>query len=234
METPASIASTSRLRGLRRPVTRRAPSPPPELKPHRAFDPIALGALETEAWVHYYRREWLAFARAAITLSRRVFALSWPATLRCSWLVLRATQMWAPYPDNDPSGAQRAMERFYRVIQRQSGDAFEPTRAAALEVEWWHVHRVSQHDATSADEHALADALTRLYAHVYGVPEADLVAAAKQRARAMRDSDRWVAEGCRLDSPLIAREREELIRSYTALLAAVGAPARAPARASAG
>ena len=116
------------------------------------------------------------------------------------------------------------MERFYRVIQRQSGDAFEPTRAAALEVEWWHIHRVSQHDATQDDEHSLADALARLYAHIYGVPQAELRPAAEQRARAMRDSDRWVAEGCRLDSPLIAREREELIRSYTALLSAISGP----------
>lgn len=222
MESHASIASPRpRAWARSRPAARHTPPEPPELKPHRSFDPVALGTLETDAWVHYYRREWLAFARAAITLSRRVFALSWPSTLRCSWLVLRATQMWAPYPDNDRTGAQRAMERFYRVIQRQSGDAFEPTRAAALEVEWWHIHRVNQHDATRDDEQSLADALARLYAHVYGAPEAELLPAAEQRARAMRDSDRWVAEGCRLDSPLIAREREELIGSYSALLAAI-------------
>jgi hypothetical protein len=34
-------------------------------------------------------------------------------------------------------------------------------------------------------------------------------------------SDRWVAEGCGLDSPLVARERALLVRSYAALLAAV-------------
>jgi hypothetical protein len=34
-------------------------------------------------------------------------------------------------------------------------------------------------------------------------------------------SDRWVAEGCRPDSPLLALEHAALVRSYAALLAAV-------------
>jgi hypothetical protein len=37
----------------------------------------------------------------------------------------------------------------------------------------------------------------------------------------MRDSDRWVDEGCDPDSPLVERERAALVRSYAALLAAV-------------
>ena len=222
MDTQASIAAHPlRVFSRRRATVRRRHMEPPALNPHRFFDPVALGELETEAWVHYYRREWIAFARSAVTLSRRVFALSWPATIQCSWLVLRATQLWAPYPDNDAAGAQRAMERFYRVIREQSGDAFEPTRAAALEVEWWHIHRVNQHDVTGGDDRALTDALCRLYAHIYGVAQAELQSAAQQRAHAMRHSDQWVEQGCRLDSPLIARERSELINSYTALLQAI-------------
>ena len=45
--------------------------------------------------------------------------------------------------------------------------------------------------------------------------------AAQQRALAMRHSDRWVQEGCDLESPLVREEREALVRSYAALLAAV-------------
>ena len=37
----------------------------------------------------------------------------------------------------------------------------------------------------------------------------------------MRHSDRWVAEGCDLESALVREEREALVRSYAALLAAV-------------
>jgi hypothetical protein len=71
------------------------------------------------------------------------------------------------------------------------------------------------------DEVALADALAALYAHVYAVPAGDCRLAAQERALAMRHSDRWVQEGCDPESPLVPQEREALVRSYSALLAAV-------------
>ena len=53
------------------------------------------------------------------------------------------------------------------------------------------------------------------------MPAADVRLAAEQRALAMRHSDRWVDQGCDRASPLVAEEREALVRSYAALLAAV-------------
>ncbi|HEX6620746.1 MAG TPA: hypothetical protein VF024_13855, partial [Solirubrobacteraceae bacterium] len=91
----------------------------------RSFDPRRVGRLECAAWVTYYRREWLKFLRAAVRLTRHAFALPWPATLRGAWLVLRANQLWAPYPDNDPDGARRCMERFYRLVAARHGEAFD-------------------------------------------------------------------------------------------------------------
>jgi hypothetical protein len=186
----------------------------------RSFDPRRVGRLECTAWVTYYRREWLKFLRAAVGLTRHSFALPWPATLRGAWLVLRANQLWAPYPDNDPDGARRCMERFYRLVAARHGEAFDVARAAWLEVEWWRVHRDVQRREIGNEE-ALADALAALYAHVYAVPAIDVRLAAQQRALAMRHSDRWVQEGCDLESPLVAQEREALVRSYAALLSAV-------------
>jgi hypothetical protein len=130
--------------------TDRSAAPPGDrpVMPHRAFDPRRVGSLESAAWVAYYRRDWLPFMRSAIGLTRHTFGLPWPSTLYGAWLVMRANQLWAPSPDNDPDGARHAMERFYR-------------------------------------------------------------------------SDRWVAEGCDLASPLIGEERTALVRSYAALLAVV-------------
>jgi hypothetical protein len=64
-------------------------------------------------------------------------------------------------------------------------------------------------------------ALAKLYAYVYQVSEAAVRPAAAHRAKAMDISDRWVAEGCALDSPLLPAERAELVRCYATLLAAV-------------
>jgi hypothetical protein len=189
--------------------------------PHRAFDPRRVGSLECAAWVAYYRREWLSLMRSAIGLTRHTFGLPWWSTLYAAWLVLRANQLWAPFPDNDPDGARREMERFYRLITRRYHEPFDPARAAVLEVEWWRIHREHQHSDAGGADRPLVDALCTLYAYVYGVPEPSVRVAAEQRALAMRCSDRWVAQGCDLASPLIGEERTALVRSYAALLAVV-------------
>jgi hypothetical protein len=203
-----------------------------------------VGTLETDAWVTYYRHEWLPFLRAAISLTRHTFGLPWPQTFYGAWLVLRANMRWAPVPDNDPDGARRTMERFYRLVSRRYNESFDPAHAAVLEVEWWRVHREHQRgpDATRAgtgpgsdgagrrpvetdaileEERPLVAALVALYAYTYGVDASAVRVAAEQRALAMRYSDRWVKDGCDLDSALIPEERAALVRSYAGLLAAV-------------
>ncbi len=201
---------------------------------HRAFDPRRVANLECDAWVAYYRREWIAFLRAAVSLTHHTFGLPWPQTLQGARLVLRANQLWAPVPDNDPTGARRAMERFYAMVARRYGDTYDPARAAELEVEWWRVHRAHQRGDESAgvglgegsgailpEERPLVDALSALYAYVYGAGIEQVRVAAEQRALAMRYSDEWVREGCHLESRLIPEERAALVRSYAGLLAGV-------------
>jgi hypothetical protein len=187
----------------------------------RSFDPTRVGRLETDAWVAYYRRRWLTFLRAAFGLTRESFGLSVPDTVRGGWWVLRANQLWAPFPDNDPDGARRYMERFYRMVATRHEESFDPAEAARREVEWWRAHRELQHDRADGDDRVLVDALTRLYSYVYSVPSDSVEVAATERARAMLHSDRWVAEGCDPSSPLIEQERAALVRSYEALLLAV-------------
>jgi hypothetical protein len=177
--------------------------------------------LECAAWVAYYRRDWLPLLRSAIGLTRHTFGLPWPSTLYGAWLVLHANQLWAPLPDNDPDGARDAMERFYRLVCKRYHEPFDPARAAVLEVDWWRIHREHQHTDPGGDNQPLVDALSTLYAYVYGVPPSSMRLAAEQRTLAMQFSDRWVAEGCDLASPLIFEERAALVRSYAALLAVV-------------
>ena len=192
--------------------------------PHRSFDPNRVGQLETVTWVSYYRHEWLRFLRAAVLVTRHAFGLSWPETLQAAWLVLRANQLWAPQVDNDPDGARRAMERFYAMLKRKHDERYDPQVAATLEVDWWRIHREHQRDCAQLTERSLIDALAKLYAYAYSVPDRAVRLAAEQRALAMRLSDRWVREGCEPASPLVDDERSALVRSYAALLAAVHVP----------
>ena len=112
------------------------------------------------------------------------------------------------------------MRRFYALRRLAHGEPVEPARTAQLEVEWWAVHRAHQR-GDSGDPQPLVDALSRLYAFVYGIDEVALWPAAEHRARAMDISDQWGDEECRPDSPLLPAERAALVRSYAALLAAV-------------
>jgi hypothetical protein len=196
-----------------RPAARsRAPGGP------RSFDPARVADLEFRAWVGYYRRDWAGVLRASVGLIRAGFGMSWPRTLHAAWLALRAIQLWAP-AENDPDGARRCLQRFYGLIRSVYGLPADTTEAARLEVEWWRVHREHQHGSDPAD--ALVDAVARQYAFLYQAPPSAVRPAAAYRVQAMDLSDRWVAEGCRPGSPLLAPEHAALVRSYAALLAAV-------------
>ena len=186
----------------------------------RTFDPVRVGRLECAAWAAYYRREWWPFLRAAVGMVDAGFRMSRRRTVVGAWHVLRANQVWAPYPDNDPDAAREHMRRFYALVFSRRHPTLEPSRAAALEVEWWRVHRLHQHSDDLAEDD-LTGALTALYAYVYEVPPARVRSAARLRVEAMDFSDRWVAAGCSPDDPLLAEERRLLVASYTALRAAV-------------
>ncbi len=148
------------------------------------------------------------------------FGMGRRRTLLGAWYVLRANQLWAPYPDNDPDGAREQMRRFYALVFADGHPHLDPVRAARLEVEWWRVHRMHQH-ADDVTEDALTAALVELYAYVYQVPATTVRDAARLRVEAMDCSDRWVAAGCDLGDPLLAQERRLLVASYAALRDAI-------------
>lgn len=200
--------------GARRGMRRRQQAANP-----RSFDPQRVGRMESALWVAYYRREWVRFLVLSVRVVRSTFGMDWVRTVHGAWLVLRANQLWAPH-EGDAEGARRCMSRFYGLLRLTYGEPASPAHAARLDVEWWAVHREHQrgHDGDSGP---LVTALARLYAYAYGTDEQVVRPAAEHRARAMDISDRWVDQGCALDSPLLPAERAELIRSYAALLAAV-------------
>ena len=186
----------------------------------RSFDPVRLADLEYRAWVGYYQRRWHQVLLATIGVVRVGFGMDWHRTMHGAWLLLRASQLWAPFPDNHPKRARACMQRFYALVRLTYGEPSNPAKAAELEVDWWRVHRKIQHEPGSAPDE-LVDSLTRLYCYLFGEPEEAVRPAAAHRAAAMDLSDQWVEQGCPPDSPLLPLEHAALVRSYSALLAAV-------------
>ena len=185
-----------------------------------SIDPVVVGNRETDAWAAYYRHEWRAFLVAAVGMVTAGFRMPPHRTLAAAWYVLRANQVWAPYPDNQPDAARSYMRRFYEIVAASSGRLFEPARAAAFEVEWWRVHRECQHSDDVTEEH-LESALIDLYSYVYDADRDAVRQAARKRVEAMDLSDRWVRAGCDRNDPLLAEERLALVASYAALRVAV-------------
>jgi hypothetical protein len=188
----------------------------------RSFDPVRVAGFEYRAWVGYYQHNWRQALMAFVGLIRMGFGMNWYRTLHAAWLALRAIQLWAPIPDNDPDGARARMRRFYALVNLSHGEPASPAKAAELEIDWWRVHRQVQYSTapgiTATD---LVESVTRLYCYLFGEPEAQVRPAAVHRVHAMGLSDRWVSEGCLPDSPLLPLVRAALVRAYAVLLAAV-------------
>ncbi len=191
---------------------RRRPGP-------RDFDPVRLGELESAAWSAYYRRAWRPFLTSSLGLVSTGFGTGPVRTVRGAWWVLRANQVWAPYPDNDPDRARFFMQRFYAMVAGDAG--IDAREAARREVEWWRVHRVHQRE-DGVTEHDLVHAVAQLYAYVYDAAITEVREAARLRVLAMRHCDEWVAAGRAHTDPLLTDVRRALVASYTALRAAVG------------
>jgi hypothetical protein len=187
----------------------------------RSFDPARVAGLEYRAWVGYYQHRWYQALMAFVGLIRMGYGMDWRRTPHAAWLALRAIQLWAPLPDNDPDGARARMRRFYALVRLSYGEPASPAKAAELEVDWWRVHRQVQYSVPGVTGEDLVESVTRLYCYLFGVSEAAVRPAAVHRVRAMGLSDQWVREGCLPDSPLLPPVHAALVRSYAALLAAV-------------
>lgn len=197
----------------------------------RTFDPARVAHLETENWVAYYQKRWVRLLQVSVGMVKEAFGLNTWQALQAAYLVGRAEIAAAPFPDNDVPRAEAYMRRFYDLVKRVHHDQFDVEQAARLEVNWWVVHR--QYFG-QADNQPLVEALVDLYAATFQLPHERVREAAFRRAEAMRYSDRWVNESKASDSPLLAQVESELLKSYTALRAAVEAvPAGAAAASSA-
>jgi hypothetical protein len=183
------------------------------------FDPVRVGTAEQEAWAAYYHREWARLLQLLLDMTQGQFGLSPAQALEAAYFATQAQVVWA---ERGASGgeAQELMRQFFTLVREPSGGRYDPERAAALEIDWWAVHRNRDQ---YPDSSALAQALAEYYAEVYQLPADAALPAGEHRARAMDYSDQWIREGKVRDSPLLATVRSELVESYQALHAALAA-----------
>ena len=120
-------------------------------------------------------------------------------TLAGAWWVLRANQVWSPYPDNDPDAARAFMRRFYALVRGQRL-MVDPDEAAYREVEWWRVHRVHQRESAATEEDII-EALVDLYSYVYRTDRAPMGPPRNIGSRRCSCRMHGCSGGCQLDDP---------------------------------
>jgi hypothetical protein len=184
------------------------------VKPFPDFNPHRIAYWEKENYVSYYLKRWPKLLIASIGMVKETYRLSLPKAVYGAYLVARAEIAYAPFPDNDRPTALAYMRRFFILLKNTHGLAYDSSRMAEVNVNWWDVHREG---FAKADHTALVEALADDYSLFFSLDRQQVLPAAGHRAQAMYYSDLWVRGGCEPGSPLLAQEEEELALGYTAL-----------------
>ena len=150
------------------------------------FDADRLAQLETRMWKAYYRRQPARLFGWLLLGLREQARVSWPRALLASlWLTKAAAGFSRAGGDYDRFAPDIA--RGYRLLRLPATvDALEVARR---ELRWWVVRR----EIGLAAGSAAGDAITRLYAEIYDVPERDVAESGRLRGLAAEARDRGAA-----------------------------------------
>ena len=150
------------------------------------FDADRLAQLETRMWKAYYRRQPARLFGWLLLGLREQARVSWPRALLASlWLTKGAAGFSRAEGDYERFAPDIA--RGYRLLRLpETVDALEVARR---ELRWWVVRR----EIGLAAGSAAGQAITRLYAEIYGVPETDVAESGRLRGLAAEVRDRGAA-----------------------------------------
>jgi hypothetical protein len=158
----------------------------------REFDPEVVARLDTEMWRSYYDKERLKLFNQLASLLRQQYHMP---TVRSYVVAFRAAKAAFVFKDGkkraDYERALPDLVTYYQAIREVSETPFDVNRAAALELEWWIVHR-ERHEHAEGD---LDQALANLAAEVYRLPATEFAEHARYRAEAMAIRDTQAEKG---------------------------------------
>lgn len=158
----------------------------------RHFDPVAVGTLEAKMWHSYYEREPARlFAQLAQTLRT---AYGFPL-LRSYLGAYRGATAAFVFKDgkqrSDYEKALPALTTYFATLHNTGDIDFDIERVAALELEWWIVHR----ERAKYPDGALGRACAEAAAAFYRVAADRTLASGQLRAQAMLMRDERAERG---------------------------------------
>ena len=183
----------------------------------RSFDPDEVARREAAMWRAYYDHRALPFFTEIARLMRSQFGLGPARAALLAGLAVRAAVVFqGGHERADYVHALPLLRRYHAILRRASEVPFDPDRAAALELEWWIVHR----DAARLPAGSLERCLAEVGAEVYQVPVDELAEHGRHRAAAATIHDQLAASGS-LSEQDWQRIKQELRSAWRSLRSAV-------------
>jgi hypothetical protein len=158
----------------------------------REFDGHEVGRLETAMWRSYYEHHPTRLFVELTQLLRDQFHLPFWKSCAGAYRAARAAVTFqAGHSRVDYERALPDLRRYYALIREASTSDFDVQRTAALELEWWIIHRERAHHQPSDLYRSLAE----LQAEIYGLPAERFEEHARTRGEAMLLRDARAEDG---------------------------------------
>ena len=149
------------------------------------FDPDRVAYFEANGWRAYYDRKWLKMLRLIVRLCQEQFHIPFPMSLLAAYYTTRASLAWVPV-DHDEQKVLAFLEKFYRLARRYSGLKFDARQVAALELQYFDVHRQL---VDEADKSKFVQVLVDLHAAIFGLSPEQVRESAEWRVLAASTVD---------------------------------------------
>jgi len=147
------------------------------------FDPDRLADLETRMWKAYYRRQPARLYGNLLQGLHEQARASWPRAIAASLFLTRAAAQFAGSTGDNVRFAPD-IARGYRLLGLPP--EVDAEEVARRELRWWVVRR----EIGLAAGAAAGEAITLLYAELYGLPESTVAEAGRLRGEAAEVRDR--------------------------------------------
>jgi hypothetical protein len=149
------------------------------------FNPERVAYFEATGWRAYYDHKWIHMLRLIVGLCQEQFRIPFPMSLLAGYYTTRASAAWVP-ADHDEQKILRYLEKFYRLARRYSGLTFDPSRVAALELEYFDVHRRL---AGNSEKDEFLQTLIDLHTAIFGLSSEQVKESAEWRLLAATTVD---------------------------------------------
>lgn len=149
------------------------------------MQPERVAYFEAAGWKAYYDRKWLRMLRLLVQLCQEQFHIPFPVSLLAAYYTTRASLAWAPL-EHDESRVLAYLQKFYRLAHRYSGLRYDVQQVAALELQYFAVHRRL---SGQQDKEPFLQTLIELHSALFGMSAEQARASAQWRLQAANTVD---------------------------------------------